>query len=116
MVPLWPMTLASPELCTAGGSGTSPVPAVTGTPPTSSTPVAERGPARRRRDQAASTVCQRCPVITLCRRYALNAQEPYGVWGGLSEDDRANLLRAGAGQHQGRSLHAEQSPATTNTP
>ncbi len=65
-------------------------------------PVAERGPARRRRDQAAISVCLRCPVVTECRRYALNAQEPYGVWGGLSEDDRANILRAGAGHHQGR--------------
>jgi WhiB family redox-sensing transcriptional regulator len=27
-------------------------------------------------------------VIEQCRRHALTVREPYGVWGGLTEDDR----------------------------
>ena len=27
-----------------------------------------------------------------CRAHALAVQEPYGIWGGLSEDDRAVIL------------------------
>jgi WhiB family redox-sensing transcriptional regulator len=26
-----------------------------------------------------------------CREHALAVREPYGVWGGLSEDDRENV-------------------------
>lgn len=52
----------------------------------------ERGPARERRIAAAKEVCYSCPVIAECRQYALDAREPYGVWGGLSEDERADIL------------------------
>lgn len=53
----------------------------------------ERGPARQRRDQLAKQVCARCPVIDSCRRHALEVHEPYGVWGGLTVDERAAMLR-----------------------
>jgi hypothetical protein len=32
------------------------------------------------------------PVIAACRAHALAVQEPYGIWGGLSEDDRLAIL------------------------
>ena len=51
-------------------------------------PEGERGPARVDREARAKAVCQRCPVIEECRRHALAVQEPYGVWGGLSEAER----------------------------
>ncbi len=51
-------------------------------------PEGERGPARRNRDAAAVAVCSGCPVMTQCRSHALKVREPYGVWGGLTEDDR----------------------------
>lgn len=51
-------------------------------------PEGERGTARRRRAEAAKAVCADCPVIQQCRDHALRVREPYGVWGGLSEDDR----------------------------
>ena len=54
----------------------------------------ERGAARRGRDDAARAICAGCPVIDQCRRHALTVREPYGVWGGLSEDDR-ELIYAG---------------------
>lgn len=48
----------------------------------------ERGLAKESRDRQAKTVCRTCPVMSSCLDYALKHQEPYGVWGGLSEDDR----------------------------
>ncbi len=55
-------------------------------------PEAERGAKRVRREDAAKALCQRCPVIEPCREHALRVQEPYGVWGGLSESERAELV------------------------
>jgi WhiB family redox-sensing transcriptional regulator len=34
-------------------------------------------------------------VIEPCRRHALATREPYGVWGGLTEDERRLALRGG---------------------
>jgi WhiB family redox-sensing transcriptional regulator len=55
-------------------------------------PDGERGPRRRNRENAAKAVCASCPVLQRCREQALAIQEPYGIWGGLSEDDRAAIL------------------------
>ena len=57
-------------------------------------PEAERGLKRARREENAKAVCARCPVIEQCREHALAVQEPYGVWGGLSEDERAQIVQA----------------------
>jgi WhiB family redox-sensing transcriptional regulator len=56
-------------------------------------PEGERGPARANREARAKEVCRRCPVLEPCRRHALSAQEPYGVWGGLSESERDDIIR-----------------------
>ena len=53
----------------------------------------ERGSSRSRRDQLAKRVCASCPVRLECADYAIRAREPYGVWGGLSEDDREGIFR-----------------------
>jgi WhiB family redox-sensing transcriptional regulator len=55
-------------------------------------PEGERGPSKHVRDTLAKAVCARCPVLDKCREHALRVREPYGVWGGLSEDDREALL------------------------
>ncbi len=55
-------------------------------------PEGERGGTRRRRDEAAKAVCATCPVIVKCREHALTVHEPYGVWGGLSEDERSAII------------------------
>lgn len=51
-------------------------------------PEGERGPSRRNRDLAAKAICVRCPVLAQCAEHALVVREPYGVWGGLTEDER----------------------------
>jgi WhiB family transcriptional regulator, redox-sensing transcriptional regulator len=61
-------------------------------------PEGERGPARRDRDAAAQAVCAGCPVLQECRRHALTVREPYGVWGGLTEDDRNAIYLAERGR------------------
>lgn len=58
-------------------------------------PEGERGPSRSARDAAAKAVCATCPVLAQCRAHALRVREPYGVWGGLSEDDREAVLTGG---------------------
>lgn len=55
-------------------------------------PDGERGPSRRKRENRAIAVCQTCPVIEQCRNQALMIQEPYGIWGGLTEDDRLAII------------------------
>jgi WhiB family redox-sensing transcriptional regulator len=55
-------------------------------------PEAERGAKRINREEAAKALCRKCPVIERCREHALLAQEPYGVWGGLSESERAEMV------------------------
>jgi WhiB family redox-sensing transcriptional regulator len=30
-----------------------------------------------------------------CREHALKVREPYGVWGGLTEEEREQVLRGG---------------------
>lgn len=39
----------------------------------------------------ALAVCQRCPVRMMCLAVALCTGEPYGVWGGLTEDERRKV-------------------------
>jgi WhiB family redox-sensing transcriptional regulator len=55
-------------------------------------PEGERGSARRRRAEAAKAICATCPVIKQCLEQSLTVREPYGVWGGLSEDERSAVL------------------------
>lgn len=55
-------------------------------------PAQERAKGRRRRITAAKAVCKTCPVIRQCLEHTLDSREPYGIWGGLSEDERAERL------------------------
>jgi hypothetical protein len=44
----------------------------------------------------AKAVCRRCPVVQACGQWALDQRIAEGVWGGMSEKERANLLRQAA--------------------
>lgn len=54
----------------------------------------ERGTPARRRDQRAKAVCATCPVSKSCLDWALASREPYGIWGGMTPDERARLERS----------------------
>lgn len=56
-------------------------------------PFAERGPEWRRREQRAKQACDGCPVRTECLEHSLRIEEPYGVWGGVGERERNELIR-----------------------
>ena len=71
-------------------------------------PDGERGPRRRNRENTAKAICASCPVIVACRQHALAVQEPYGIWGGLSEDDRLAILN----QRRPLEIVAESSDAS----
>ena len=47
---------------------------------------------RLAREAAAKAICRACPAVTVCREYALSQAELYGVWGGLGETDRREVL------------------------
>ena len=55
-------------------------------------PTGERGNAHDEREERARRICHECPVREACLQYALDTREPYGVWGGLTEDERRALL------------------------
>ena len=56
-------------------------------------PEGGRGNARLRRERRAKELCLGCPVLTQCREHALRVGEPYGIWGGLGEAERAMILK-----------------------
>jgi len=56
-------------------------------------PDGERGSVRAQREHAAKQICQDCPVLAECRTHALTATEAYGIWGGMSANERARQTR-----------------------
>jgi WhiB family transcriptional regulator, redox-sensing transcriptional regulator len=42
----------------------------------------------------AKQVCMRCPVRVQCLNYALENDERFGIWGGLSERERRRVKKA----------------------
>lgn len=72
-------------------------------------PEGERGAARSARENSAKEVCMRCPVRAECAAHALAVREPYGVWGGLTEDEREELM----GRARNRLITAATTGPTT---
>lgn len=48
-----------------------------------------RGPNKTRQENEAKAICKGCPVKNKCLNHALTTPEYYGVWGGLSADERS---------------------------
>jgi WhiB family redox-sensing transcriptional regulator len=55
-------------------------------------PVGISGPALAQ-TALAKSVCQGCPVLEDCRKWALDTGQDAGVWGGMDEDERRALKR-----------------------
>lgn len=45
------------------------------------------------REAVAKAACARCNVRSQCLEYAIKAQERYGIWGGLTEQERRAVVR-----------------------
>lgn len=44
------------------------------------------------REARAKDICASCAVRQPCLEYALRIREPHGIWGGLNEAERKQLL------------------------
>lgn len=56
-------------------------------------PFASRGETKRKAEAQAKAVCKGCPVINECLAHALRVPEEFGVWGGLSPEERKLIIR-----------------------
>ena len=60
-------------------------------------PVFERKDEKIDRESRAKEICRSCAVRKDCLDYALSIREPHGIWGGLNEVERKNLMAQRAG-------------------
>jgi WhiB family redox-sensing transcriptional regulator len=56
-------------------------------------PISSSGPALAQVAQAKA-ICAGCQVRRQCLAFALRTHQVHGVWGGLSEEERYQVLRA----------------------
>lgn len=56
-------------------------------------PIGNSGPARLQTEEAKAVCLNQCPVIDQCLGWALESGQDFGVWGGMSEDERRALKR-----------------------
>jgi len=55
-------------------------------------PIGYTGPAIEQTANAKA-VCHTCPVEAKCLTWALDTRQGFGIWGGLDDRERVNLLR-----------------------
>jgi WhiB family redox-sensing transcriptional regulator len=58
---------------------------------------AERKDEKAARESRAKGICAECRVRDDCLGYAIRIREPHGIWGGLNELERKQLLERRAG-------------------
>lgn len=64
-------------------------------------PIGNSGPALIQAEQAKA-ICRRCPSVDACLIWALDSGQEFGVWGGMSEQERQALKRREAGRRVAR--------------
>ena len=52
----------------------------------------ERKDEKETREARAKAICATCPVRKACLDYAITIREPHGIWGGLNEVERKQLV------------------------
>lgn len=55
-------------------------------------PQFERKVERLERERRAKAICDECSVQQACLDYAIEIREPHGIWGGLNETERRELM------------------------
>ena len=58
---------------------------------------AERKEEKITRERRAKAICATCAVKRACLDYAIRLREPHGIWGGLNEVERKQMLERRAG-------------------
>ena len=69
-------------------------------------PDGERAAKRNDRVRRARQVCVQCPVMRECAAFAVESREGFGIWGGMSEDERVSVIVTAGARPKGRSIHA----------
>lgn len=54
----------------------------------------ERREEKRRREARAKEICEGCSVRVPCRDYALQIREQHGIWGGMTENERRQVMQS----------------------
>lgn len=67
-------------------------------------PEREQAADRAEREEYAKRICGVCPVRDACLAHALNYDERYGIWGGLTEEERYPSSRRSVPTRQQRIL------------
>lgn len=62
----------------------------------------------RTQTEQAKAICADCPVRQKCLDWALTYPEKHGIWGGLTEEERAAMRRAGLTQREAASARAAE--------
>ena len=52
----------------------------------------ERKDEKIERENRAKDICRTCPVKNPCLDYSVRIREPHGIWGGLNEAERKQLV------------------------
>ncbi|MCC5953476.1 MAG: WhiB family transcriptional regulator [Acidimicrobiia bacterium] len=52
----------------------------------------ERKDEKFERETRAKGICTTCAVRTDCLEYAIAIREPHGIWGGLNENERKQVM------------------------
>jgi WhiB family transcriptional regulator, redox-sensing transcriptional regulator len=55
-------------------------------------PQFERKDEKLERETRAKAICATCAVRQPCLDYAISIREPHGIWGGLNENERRQLV------------------------
>ena len=58
---------------------------------------AERKDEKLARETRAKAICSTCVVRVDCLEYAIRIREPHGIWGGLNEVERKQVVERRAG-------------------
>jgi WhiB family redox-sensing transcriptional regulator len=53
----------------------------------------ERKDEKLAREEQAKDICGSCSVQRPCLDYAVSIREPHGIWGGLNEAERKELIK-----------------------
>jgi WhiB family redox-sensing transcriptional regulator len=57
----------------------------------------ERKDEKLSRETRAKAICHTCVVRAECLEYAIQIREPHGIWGGLNETERKQVVERRAG-------------------
>jgi WhiB family redox-sensing transcriptional regulator len=52
----------------------------------------ESGKQKREKQRKAKAICKGCPVVNECLQHAMKTPEYFGVWGGMTADERLKIL------------------------